>query len=228
MRTVGISNIVGSVLKGSPADLAGLKSGDIIVSLNGTPVENMEKVIETIHKSAGKRLVLTARRDGKIIVLRATPKYNEKLKMGLIGFSPKPIYKRFGVLSSLWLGLKETFGMTLLVLYSLWLLITGAASLRDLAGPVGIAQFTGQAAGGGLSSLLGFTAFLSVNLGVVNLLPLPALDGGRILFIIIEAIRKKPLPQEVENKVHAIGMVVLLALAAVLTVNDVFRWLSVR
>ena len=222
---VGVSNVVGTVSKGSPADLAGLMPGDKIVKLNGSPVSDMSYIVEIIHKSSGKKLVLTVERGNKAVNISATPKYNEKLEIGLIGFSPKALYKRFGILSSLWFGLKETVGMTLLVLYSLWLLITGGASLRDLAGPVGIAQFTGQAAGGGLSQLLSFTAFLSINLGVVNLLPLPALDGGRIVFIIIEAIRKKSLPVEVENKVHAVGMMVLLSLAAVLTVNDVLRWI---
>jgi regulator of sigma E protease len=106
------------------------------------------------------------------------------------------------------------------------MLVVGKISLFDLAGPVGIAQYTGQVAGQGIIPLLSFTAFLSINLGLLNLLPLPALDGGRLVFIIIEGIRKKAVDAELENKIHQIGFILLLSLMALVTVNDILRLLK--
>lgn len=223
-----ISNEVGSLLKGGVAEGAGLKVGDKVVSLNGAPVTRMADAIEVIHNSPGRALSLRVKRAGKTLVIKATPKYDENLKMGLIGFSPKVIYKRHGAFSAVWLGAKETVSLSLLIIFFIGQLIIGAVSFSGLAGPVGIAQLTGQAAHSGIASFLSFAAFLSINLGVVNLLPLPALDGGRVIFIIIEAIRGKPLPQEIENRIHFVGFALLMGLAAALTVNDVLRWVSGR
>lgn len=222
----GISNEIASIAKGSEAERIGLVPGDKLVSLGGVPVTKPEAAVGLIHKNAGKRLSLGIERKGQAIKLLATPAYDQKMKIGLIGFSLKPLYKKVGLLGSLRLGAREVLSMISLVFVSLGLLITGRASMADLAGPVGIAQISGQAAHGGLVSLLGFAAFLSVNLGVLNLLPLPALDGGRVVFLLIEGIRKKPLSQEIENRIHYVGFALLLALAFVLTVNDVLRWLS--
>jgi regulator of sigma E protease len=104
-----------------------------------------------------------------------------------------------------------------------WMLIRGGVSIGDLAGPIGIAQITGQYAQTGLISLIYFTAFISVNIGVLNLLPLPALDGGRLVFVLLEWVRRKPVNPELENKIHQWGLVALLALMAVVSVGDVFR-----
>ncbi|MEK7376959.1 MAG: site-2 protease family protein, partial [Candidatus Margulisiibacteriota bacterium] len=101
-----------------------------------------------------------------------------------------------------------------------------ALPLAGLAGPLGIAQFSGQAASQGFPSLLFFIGLISINLGVFNLLPLPALDGGRLVFILIEAVRGKPIPIERENKIHQWGLIALLLLAAVVSVNDLFRILK--
>jgi regulator of sigma E protease len=117
----------------------------------------------------------------------------------------------------------QVVGMSIVILYTLGLLIIGKISILDLAGPVGIANMTGQVAGEGLVPLLSFTAFLSINLGLANLLPIPALDGGRLVFIIIEWIRKKAIDINLENKIHSVGLTILLALMAVVTVNDIFR-----
>jgi regulator of sigma E protease len=224
----GISNEVASVIKGSAAERAGFMAGDRIISINGIKVDKMEAAIDIIHKSSGKELgIILGRGDRRFAVL-ATPEYDKKLKAGLLGFGPKVIFTRYGPISALVLGAKQTLTTALVILSFLWLLISGGAALSDLAGPVGIAQFTGQAAQGGIASFLGFAAFLSINLGIVNLLPLPALDGGRALFIALEAIRKKPLPLEVENRIHYVGFALLMALAALLTVNDIMRWVSVR
>jgi len=223
-----LSNEVDKVLPGSVAEASGLKAGDRLVGLNGSEVKSIEGAIAVIHKSSGKSLSLTLNRAGKVLTLWVTPKYDEKLKVGLIGFSPKVVYKKYGAFSAIAEGAKETVGISLLILFFIGQLIIGAVSFGGLAGPVGIAQLTGQAANSGIASLLSFTAFLSINLGIVNLLPLPALDGGRVVFIIIEAIRGKALDQETENRIHFVGFALLMGLAAALTVNDIMRWMSPR
>jgi len=220
---VGVSNEIESIVPGSPAEKIGLRPGDKIEAIDGAKVDDMASAIEKIHASAGKELSLKINRKGDIFFVNAIPKLNPNMKVGLIGFSPKPLLERVGPIKAIVLGAKQTIGMVLLIGYFIGLLITGKASVGDLAGPVGIAQYTGQAAHSGIVSLLYFTAFLSVNLGVVNLLPLPALDGGRLVFVLLEWIRRKPLPIEKENRIHHIGIALLLTLLVALTINDVVR-----
>jgi len=220
---VGISNEIESIALGSEAEKVGLRAGDRIEAIDGVEAKDMVMAIKKIHGSSGKELKLKISRKGEIFYIKATPRFDPRMKVGLIGFSPKPLIERVGPLKSLWLGAKQTAGMVALIIYFIGLLSSGKASFADLAGPVGIAQFTGQAAQSGFVSLLYFIAFLSVNLGVVNLLPIPALDGGRILFVIIEWIRKKPIPIEKENKFHYAGIFLLIALVIALTINDVVR-----
>jgi len=224
----GVSNEIGSITKSSPAEIAGLKAGDRLLSIDGRVFKKTEEAIELIHQSAGKTLLLTVQRSQKKIQIKAIPKYNPKLKMALLGFSPKPIYKKVNPFLSLYYGLIQTASMVLVVLYIFWQLIIGAVSVRDLAGPVGIAEITGKYAQSGIVALINFTAFLSVNIGVLNLLPIPALDGGRLVFVIIEFIRKKAVDPGFENKINYWGFLVLLAIMALITINDVLRMLSGR
>jgi regulator of sigma E protease len=218
-----ISNEISAVSPGTEASRIGLQAGDRLTSLDGIKYENPEEAVKVIHQSADKELRLGIERGGKSIVFKATPRYNKRLKIGLIGFSLKAEYKKVGPLKAVYYGLKETAGLILLILVLLGRLLVGKLALSDLAGPVGIAQITGQYAHHGFLSLLNFLAFFSVNVAVVNLLPLPALDGGRLFFVLLEAIRRKPIDIEKENKVHNIGLFVLLGLLAILTVNDIFR-----
>jgi regulator of sigma E protease len=218
-----ISNEIATVAPGSVAARVGIKSGDKIMAISGKKIVKMMDAVDLIHKSPGKTLLLTIDRKGKILKISAAPELNKKLKIGLIGFSLKPIYGRTNPIDAFVQSLKQVAGTSLVILYTLGLLIIGKISILDLAGPVGIAQFTGQVAGEGLVPLLSFTAFLSINLGLANLLPIPALDGGRLVFIIIEWIRKKAIDINLENKIHSVGLTILLGLMAVVTINDIFR-----
>jgi len=220
---VDTSNQIATVSPGSVADKVGLISGDKIIALSGRKVEKMIETVNIIHKSAGKELILSIDRAGKVFNVKVTPRYNEKMKIGLIGFSFKPVYARTNPLMALYKSLEQVVIGSALIIFTLALLIIGKISLLDLAGPVGIAQFTGQVAGEGIIPLLSFTAFLSINLGILNLLPIPALDGGRLVFIGIEAIRKKAVDIETENKIHQIGFALLLAIMALVTANDILR-----
>lgn len=219
----GISNEISAISPGSEAAKVGLQAGDQLVSINNQTFDNAEAAIQLIHRSADKELTLGIDRSGKSLIIKATPQYNKRMKIGLIGFSLRPIYEKVGPIKALWYGLTQTFGLSLLILSILGRLIVGKLSIFDLAGPVGIASITGQYARHGFISLLSFLAFFSVNVAVLNLLPLPALDGGRLFFVILEAIRRKPISIEKENKVHYIGLFVFLGLLAILTVNDLIR-----
>lgn len=220
---IGISNEISTVSPGSVASKIGLIPGDKLVAIDGKKFKNPEEAIALIHKSADKQLALSILRGDKPLTFSATPKYNKRLKISLIGFSLKALYKPVGLLGAIISGFKQTISLSLLTLLLLGRLFIGQLSLGDLAGPVGIAQITGQYAHLGISSFLSFLAFFSINVAVLNLLPLPALDGGRLLFIIIEIIRRKPVPIEIENKIHYAGLLLFLLLFLVLTVNDLLR-----
>ncbi len=218
-----LSNRIAAVTNGSPAYNAGLKTGDRLIAINGRKYEKMDDAIAFIHKSGGQQLTLLIDRSGSTLTLHATPKYSPALKVSLLGFSALPVYEKVNPLYAIYYGAEQTLAMVALMFVVLWQLITGALSLSNLAGPVGIAQVTGKYAHSGLYALLNFTALISVNIGVLNLLPLPALDGGHLVFILLEWIRKKPLDPHLENKIHAWGMAALLALMGLVTVNDLLR-----
>lgn len=220
---IGLSNEVASILPGSPAEAVGIKPGDVLVSINGKTFPKMEDAVDLIHKSSNKPLVLAIKRGGTSLTVKVTPKYNEKTKVGLIGFSPKVIYKHFNILTALGESLWQTIKMAGLILYYLGLLVMGRVTAGDIMGPVGIAQVSGTFAAQGIIAYAQFIAFFSINVAVLNLLPLPALDGGRLFFVLLEALRRRPIDIEKENKVHYVGLMLLLALAAVITVNDVIR-----
>lgn len=214
---------IAQILPSSPAQTAGLKKGDIITKLNGKNVSDMMFVISKIHASPGKALEITVNRNGKELNFEASPKYNPKLKIGLLGFSLKSISKKEGFLSSFWIGASKTSEMITQILYALGGLLIGRFALADLTGPIGIAKLSGEFAAQGFASLLYFLALININLGVLNLLPIPALDGGRLVFVFIEAIRRKALKIETENKIHQVGLILLLTLLAVVSFNDILK-----
>ncbi|OGB88204.1 RIP metalloprotease RseP [candidate division WOR-1 bacterium RIFCSPLOWO2_02_FULL_46_20] len=219
----GVSNELAVISPGSEADKIGLRTGDRLLSVDGKIFASPEEAVELIHQSADKELVLGIERNNFKISAKATPKYNKQLKIGLIGFSLKPIYKKINPFVAIYYGLRDALGLMLTILLLLSRLIVGKLSFSDLAGPVGIAQITGQYAHQGFLSLISFLAFFNINVAVLNLLPLPALDGGRLFFVALEYIRRKPISIENENKVHQVGLFVLLGLLAILTVNDFLR-----
>ena len=221
----GVTNEIAAISPGSEAVRIGLKPGDRLVAVNKVKHENPEDAVKVIHQNPDKELILTIERDNKPLDIKAVPRLNKQAKIGLIGFSLKVNYRTSNPLEAIYSGAKETIGLIIMMLAILGKLVIGKLALSDLAGPVGIAQITGQYAHNGLVSLLSFIGFFSINVAVINLLPLPALDGGRLFFILLELIRRKPISIEKENMVHQVGMYVLLGLLVVLTVNDFFRLL---
>ncbi|OGC43390.1 RIP metalloprotease RseP [candidate division WOR-1 bacterium RIFOXYD2_FULL_41_8] len=219
----GISNEISTISPGSEAAKVGLKPGDRLLMINGETYSKPEDAIKFIHENQGKELALKIGRNSQELLIKATPQNNTRLKAGLIGFALKATYKKVNPLVAIYSGLQQTLGLVMVILVLFGRLLVGKLALADLAGPVGIAQITGQYAQSGLLALLGFLAFFSINVAVLNLLPLPALDGGRLFFLGLEFVRRKAVPIELENKIHSIGLFVFLGLFALLTVNDLMR-----
>lgn len=221
---VDLKNEVALVSLDSPAAKAGLKKGDVILAISGEKLLAMSRIIEKIHQTpAGQELVLKILRKEKVLEIKVKPIYNSQKKISLIGFIPEVINKRYGVLVSLYLALKQTGLVIINIFYSLYLILIGRLGFAGLAGPLGIAQLTGQVAQNGLFALIQFTAFISINLGVINLLPIPALDGGRLFFLFLEFVRGRPIDQKMEKYFHYIGFAFLIALVILLTFSDLRR-----
>ncbi len=205
-----------SVIKDSPIAIVGVESSDEIVSIDKKAVDNYNDITEILSNSKDEVEIGFKNDDGLVQRVQVT-----KDKDGLLGISP---YKeKYKVLSSISYSFKTFFGIIGSVFYSLYLLATPQASISDLSGPVGIAVLSNGFINKGLASTLIWTAFLSINIGMVNLLPIPALDGGRILFLIVEFFRKKPINRDLETKINNIVFFLLLALIIFVTFKDIFR-----
>lgn len=215
--------VVGKVLPGKPAAVSGLRSGDKILAVNGEEVESWSELVGTIQSLPGQEVVLTMEREGKVQEVKLIPEADPHTGKGLIGI--EQAWEKMRVGKALWEGLKQVGILIWLLLVTLGQIVTGGVP-AEVTGPVGIIGLIGQAAQLGMVSLLSFTAFLSLNLGLINLLPVPALDGSRLVFLAVEGIRGKPVDPEKESLVHFIGFALLLALMVLITYKDVLRLLS--
>lgn len=214
--------ILGEVVAGKPAAEVGLKPGDRVISIDGQKVDTWEEMVEIIRKTPeGATRELVVLRDGQQHTFSVTPEYNASTQTSMLGVSATITYHKMGVWEGIKMGFVNTYLTTVLMLQGLVQLITGAVSTDALAGPVGITKMIGEAAQGGLIYLLNFTALLSINLGVINLIPFPALDGSRIVFTGVELVRGRPIEAERENFIHLIGFVVLVGLIILITFNDI-------
>lgn len=224
----GIHSEIISVDAGSPAALAGLEGGDTVTTVNEIPIVRTTELRETLQKNGGKTIALE--------VLR----HNERVSLNVVPFQTSEGEYRIGVgiidvgtLSypfpqSLAEGAITTVRVTGQVFTSFGTLLKNLVIERkvsaDLSGPVGVVVLTGQAFRLGIPYLIQFIALLSVTLAVVNFFPLPALDGGRALFVFIEAIRRKPIDQRIEALVHAVGFYALIALVLLVSIHDVQKY----
>lgn len=217
------------VLKDSPAAKGGFQLGDIIISIDGNEFTQVEDIQSYAHDNVNSEINYIVKRGDEKISLQATPEHREDTGRGGIGIS----ISRTGIVSYPWYfaiyeGFKTTFVLLWLILVAFYELIKGLiigqGLSADIAGPVGIATLTGQMARMGFVYLLQFTALLSINLAIINFLPFPALDGGRVIFLIIEKIKGSPVKREVEAAIHNIGFMLLMILVLVVTFKDVSRF----
>jgi len=225
-----LSPVVGKVFKNipgvgpSPAYQIGLKPGDRIVKINGREVRSWYEAVKLIRESKGL-VRLTIKRDGEIIEKEVVPAIHPRTKHPILGIAPKietyreskPLWEAFLMAVD---RTKELFLLTFKVLGGL---ITGAISIKTLGGPIAIAQFAGQAAESGLVPYLSSMAFISLQLGIFNLLPLPVLDGGLILLFLIEMFRRKPLPEKFKEYWQKVGFALIISLMAFVVINDILR-----
>jgi regulator of sigma E protease len=218
-----VSPRVQSISAGDPADRAGLKVGDVVVAINGEPVVFASRLSETTWKSAGKQLDLLIRRDGVERHISVTPELRGD--RGLIGagivnqsksFTPTPLEAvRMSVVQN-W----ESSGAIFKTLVGLF---TGETSVRQLQGPVGIAQLSGESARAGWVELLALMAMISLNLGILNLMPVPVLDGGHILIMALEGVARRDFSMAVKEKMLLAGFAVLMVLMVTVIYNDLTR-----
>lgn len=216
--------IIGKVIAGNPAAQAGMQEGDHVLSVNEVDVSTWKEFTDRIAANPeGKAMQVTVERDGQIVGLEMVPVKIEGNENPAIGVINAVEYERQDIFTSIKMGLSQTYTMTVMLLQALWMLITGGASVNDLAGPVGITKLVGAVAQIGSVFVLNFAAFLSINLGLINLLPIPALDGSKIVFSLVEAVRRKPIDPEKEGFIHWVGFMFLMLLIILVTYNDIVR-----
>lgn len=217
--------IIANVVKDSPAQQAGMQKDDLVVSVDGKSISKWEQLSEVIQSSANKPIDLEIKRDGKIVPIEVTPKAAEvnKEKVGQIGIQYANTYEK-NPLKAIPYGFEQTYNWIVKIAELLGLLVTGHFTLDALSGPVGIYKATEEVAKYGFMTLMNWAAVLSINLGIMNLLPLPALDGGRLLFFGYEAVRGKPIDKQKEGMVHFVGFALLMVLMIAVTWNDIQKF----
>lgn len=225
--------VVGGIMADSAAQEAGLRPGDSIVSIDGRAVDRWAQVPQYVGESDGKTLNVEIRRGDESFTLSLTPRrmtrtnlFGEEESAWLIGVQAGDAmrYEPQGFWASALIGLQRTWAMIDLTLTSLKKLITGSVPADSVGGPILIAQMLGDQAQVGLVPLLLLAALISVNLGLLNLLPVPVLDGGMILFCLIEIIIRRPIPEKVQEWAMRFGVTILVMLMVFATFNDVMRW----
>ena len=226
--TVGYEAVVGEVRPDSPAAEAGIQPGDRILSIEGEPLEawqDLSRILSAKEDESELRFVI--QRDGGEYTLTVRPQYNQsegRLMIGVVVDEESAITQRLSPAEGIMVGLRQTWLMISLLCGALVQMATGQISVSEnLSGPVALAQVIGQTISSGFSDTLFLTAFLSVNLGIMNLIPFPALDGGRIIVYLVELARRKPMKLETEGWINAIGFVFLISLMLFLTFKDIIR-----
>ena len=216
--------IIGEVQPDSAAEEAGMQAGDEVIEIEGNSVSTWMEFTEVIQVKPNESVNLVVQRGDHTENLTVTPNAveieEEGIEVGQVGVLlafEKSFTKTFTY------GFTQTYETTTLIIKNLFMLVTGQLSIEMLSGPVGIYDVTDQVIQSGFMSYLMWTAMLSVNLGIINLVPLPALDGGRLLFVGIEAVRGKPIDPQKEGFVHVIGFALLMLLMIVVTWNDIQR-----
>lgn len=226
----GASVVISGVLPNSPAEAMMLKMGDEVISVRSQdgpmrPIKMTKELQDVIGKNKGKEISLQIKRGKEIVELRGTPRKEYPKNEGALGIQMAQVsVVQYPWYAAPWKGLVTTFNLTGAILAAFGGMIVSLVTLQgapaDIAGPVGIAYLTKQVSEMGLSSVLQFAALLSINLGIINILPIPALDGGRIFFVIIEVLKGSPVNRRFEQMLHTAGFIALLLLMVLVTFHD--------
>lgn len=203
-----------------PAYTAGLRPGDRIVSIDGVPVDSWEEILEAITDEEQKTYAVAYQRENQQYTTQVLSRYDEEGERYRIGITPEREKK---VLFAAAEGVRQTGLYSLMMLQAIGQLVTGKASTDDLMGPIGIVGVVGETVQYGAVALFNLAAVISLNLGLFNLLPVPALDGSRIVFVLIEWIKGSPVDPEKEGLIHLIGFALLMVFAIFIAYNDILR-----
>ncbi|MEI3504552.1 MAG: RIP metalloprotease RseP [Anaerovoracaceae bacterium] len=214
---------VNEVLDDSPAYRAGMMSWDRIVEVDGTAVDEWNDVITYIGESSRDTADIVVERDGAQQTLTAALEYDKESGRNKIGITPEMKHSVAGSVGS---GMKNTWNMTVMMYKVIKQLFTGDVSVSELSGPVGIVYAVNQSAKAGVIYVVYLASLLSLNLAIMNMLPFPALDGGRLLFLLIRKITGKRITDAIEGKIHFIGIILLMVLMVYVTWNDIVKFIA--
>ena len=197
-------------------------TGRTFTAVDGEEISKWDDLIKKIGYTDQAETVLTIDRDGETVTVTSKLEYNKEQKRNMIGITPVMERHFFASIGG---GFKNTGKMTVMMYDTLRQLFTGKVSVKELSGPVGIVYAVNESAKSGLFYVIYLAALLSLNLAIINMLPLPALDGGRLLFLLINVITGKKVTEEIESRIHFIGIMLLLLLMVYVTFNDVLRFI---
>ena len=215
--------VIGAVMAEKPAAMAGLMKGDRILTIDGSEVTKWDDISRSIQGAEGKPFKLTYQRDGEVRSTTLIPEEEPESKRVIIGITSSADIHQPGILEAAGLAAQKVFFVLMAMVGALIQLMLGSVGAEALSGPVGIVQMTGEVANQGILPLLNFTAFLSLNLGLINLLPVPALDGGHFVMLVLEGLRGKPLGPKAMYYIQAAGVTLLVSLMIFTTFNDLMK-----
>ncbi|SHI68820.1 regulator of sigma E protease [Propionispora hippei DSM 15287] len=225
--SAGIDNvsdqpIIGNIFADKPAARAGLMTGDRIVSVNNEKIDSWRQFVTLVQNSGQKPLHIQFDRAGTTGQAEVVPEFDNKANRGIIGVMPQIDNYRPGFFESVKLSVVQTYTVTAAMITGLLQMVTGQVA-AEVAGPIGVAQMAGEVAQLGIIPLLQFAAFLSLNLGLLNLLPVPVLDGGHVVALALEGVRGKSLSRDKMQFLQMIGFALLLLLTLVATFKDIAK-----
>jgi regulator of sigma E protease len=215
------STVIGEVIPHSPAAQAGFLPSDKVLEIDGQPIDSWEELVGMIAASEGRPIEVLYQRNGETNQQAVVPRIDEETGRPLIGIIPGTEKSVITAASNSYQQSKMIFTEIMRFLQQL---VRGQADTSDVAGPVGIISLVGQASRSGWMDVVGLAGLISINLGIMNLLPIPALDGSRIIFLLLEALRGKPVDPEKEAMVHMIGITLLMLLMIVITYKDILTF----
>jgi len=217
----GIATTRITVIDNEPAQKAGMKNGDIIYAIDDKKVSSWDEVVSSISKKPGQIIKVTVKRQNDLLTYNIKTDIEPETKRGVIGIKSEII--RYSPIESIKSGFERTLWISRMILNGLIHIISGKAP-ADVVGPIGIVYMVGEAAQVGFYNLLYLAAIISVNLGLFNLLPIPALDGSRLFFLLIEFLRGKPIDPEKEGFIHFLGFALMMIMMIVIAYKDIMRF----